>query len=124
MENQSKNSPKTLFPHKLVDYFFKLSYYVPMGMYNEVYKSCPECGKRCEIQIHQIVLGFGQFDLDNPDSLAEQLDEDQLLELKEAVNEEKFWCNSEGGCDAYFGASNHMEIRESRRALARKLFGE
>lgn len=34
-----------------------------MGMYNEVYKSCPHCDKMCESQISQIVLGFGELEV-------------------------------------------------------------
>lgn len=44
-----------------------------MGMYNEVYKKCPSCGKRGILQISQIVLGFGCFDLDDPQSIVEDL---------------------------------------------------
>lgn len=63
-----------------------------MGMYNEVFKRCPKCDGLGYMQIHQIVLGFGGFNLDSPESLAEDLDMDQLLELKEAVRSTR-WFN-------------------------------
>jgi hypothetical protein len=47
-------------------------------MYNEVFLKCPRCGKSCTEQISQVTLGFGGFDLDNPESLAAALDEQQL----------------------------------------------
>jgi len=67
-----------------------------MGMYNEVYKDCPECGKPCYIQISQVVLGFGGFRLDRPESM-EDLTQDQKEYLAEILNREgvKFWCNGE-----------------------------
>ncbi len=42
---------------------------IKMGMYNEVYKKCPECGKQSVLQIAQVVMGFGEFDLDDPNSI-------------------------------------------------------
>jgi hypothetical protein len=63
-----------------------------MGMYNEVYKSCPECGARCEVQISQVVLGFGEFDLDDPHGHTITLDPEQKLLLKELVEQKQFNC--------------------------------
>ena len=35
-----------------------------MGMFNEVFDNCPDCGRHTGyLQIRQIVLGFGNFDL-------------------------------------------------------------
>lgn len=64
-----------------------------MGMYNEVFKRCPieGCGGLGYMQIHQIVLGFGGFHLDSPESVAEQLDFEQIQELKEAVESNKWF---------------------------------
>ncbi len=62
-----------------------------MGMYNEVFKICPECGKRAEMQISQIVLGFGGFDLDNYHTL-EALNSEQLLTLKSEILQDNFKC--------------------------------
>lgn len=78
-----------------------------MGMYNEVYKKCPICGKSGTLQISQIVLGFGCFDLDNPQSIIEDFKEqgcsnqrikELLNSLKERVefalrNYESFECS-------------------------------
>lgn len=71
-----------------------------MGMFNEVYKSCYNCGARCEIQIPQVVLGFGGFDLDNPNS-TEHLTLEQKNELAEYVNEESFYCGHDA-CNSSF----------------------
>ena len=56
-------------------------------MYNEVFKRCPkeDCNGLGYMQIHQIVLGFGGFYLDSPESIARELDKEQVIELKEAV---------------------------------------
>jgi len=62
-----------------------------MSMYNEVYRKCPECNTNCEIQISQIVLGFGEFNLDNPMSLI-HLTVKELKMLKECVKDKKFYC--------------------------------
>ena len=69
-------------------------------MYNEVHKSCYNCGATCTIQIPQIVLGFGNFNLDNPDSMKE-LTHEQKLELKEYVEKESFYCGHES-CNSAF----------------------
>jgi len=91
-----------------------------MGMYNEVYKNCPKCGKSCTQQIAQIVLGFGQFNLDSPDSLGNELTAEQLYELKAAVMKERFWCQKdEGGCGNNFMLGNQDQ---QRKELARNLF--
>lgn len=66
-----------------------------MGMYNEVFKRCPECGKRGYLQIHQIVLGFGGFNMDDPETLKE-LSPSQLEELHEAIEGETFVCAGQG----------------------------
>lgn len=64
-----------------------------MGMYNEVFKKCPHCDRGYGyLQIHQIVLGFGGFYLDSPERIAEELDLDQVKELKEAVEGQWFQC--------------------------------
>lgn len=63
-----------------------------MGMYNEVYKTCPHCQGRGYLQIHQIVLGFGNFNLDDPKDIADRLTLEQVKELKDAVHDEWFVC--------------------------------
>lgn len=79
-----------------------------MGMYNEVFKSCPHCKSGSGyMQIHQIVLGFGGFNLDNPESIARQLNKDEIVELKEAVEREGwFKCQQ---CDRTFPVSEQSE---------------
>jgi hypothetical protein len=66
-----------------------------MGMYNEVYACCPDCKSRCELQISQIVLGFGCFDLDSPEQLHEELTWEQKQALKRALDGKKFHCEKE-----------------------------
>jgi len=87
-----------------------------MGMYNEVYKNCPACGKQAEAQIAQLVPGFGEFDLDRPESLAAKLSEAQLLALYEAVRRQIFYCEQ---CNAGFTID---QTRRDREALAKQLF--
>lgn len=92
-----------------------------MGMYNEVFKRCPKCGMRGYLQISQIVDGFGNFNLDDPDSLFE-LTSDQLVELSKRVGEEVFVCGGQwddSGCGHRF----RMPAVESARInLIWKLF--
>lgn len=89
-----------------------------MGMYNEVYKNCPECERRCEIQIGQIVLGFGCFDLDNPRDLASRLDAEQLVDLKEMVASKTFYCSSDdGGCGNSFTSGGQVDLSTFARDL-------
>lgn len=47
-------------------------------MYNEVFKRCPKCGALCHDKIPQMVHGFGGFNLDDPEGLAQLLDCEQL----------------------------------------------
>lgn len=62
-----------------------------MGMYNEVFKRCKSCGRTCELQIPQIELGFGGYNLDRPESY-EHLSSDQKKELFESLENEEFYC--------------------------------
>lgn len=89
-----------------------------MGMYNEVFKRCPkECGRRAMTQIKpQIVLGFGGFDLDRPERLAEDLDADQLRQLEESIKGEWFECS----CGHRFQLCSEAELEE-RYAIAERL---
>jgi sarcosine oxidase delta subunit len=96
-----------------------------MGMFNRVYARCPECGKRGEMQIHQIVLGFGDFNIDHPEDLARALDEDKLVELHAAILGEDFVCTGyedwgEPGCGHVFNPIKPSV--NDRIDLARKLF--
>lgn len=67
-----------------------------MGMYNEVFKKCPHCsGGVGYMQVKpQIVLGFGGFNLDRPETLSE-LDLEELKMLRESVFDDYFVCQSE-----------------------------
>jgi len=64
-----------------------------MGMYNEVYKRCPKCESLNEIQISQVVLGFGGFHLDDPESMA-NLDIHEKKRLKMLVEKQVFHCDN------------------------------
>ena len=61
-----------------------------MGMYNEVFKSCPYCDGRGYMQISQVIYGFGGFDLDAPETMVE-LNEEELFLLKKYIEEEQFF---------------------------------
>jgi hypothetical protein len=65
-----------------------------MGMYNEVYKRCPGCGECCYMQIPQVVLGFGEFDLDNPRYAIADLNQQEKKSFAEYVNQRHFYCNN------------------------------
>lgn len=66
-----------------------------MGMYNEVFCNCPACGGTGYMQIGQIVLGFGGFNL-NDYSTLEDLSEEDLLELRARILKENFICQDCG----------------------------
>jgi len=85
-----------------------------MGMYNEVFCRCPKCGGRGYMQISQLVFGFGEFDLDNYHTL-EDLDNDQLLELRAMVLNKDFVCDD---CENVFNPYKDI-VRE---LLIYKLF--
>lgn len=71
-----------------------------MGMYNEVFKKCPNCNGYGYMQISQIVLGFGEFYLDRPEDIAERLSTDEIKRLKECVEDcNWFFCKD---CDKGF----------------------
>jgi len=61
-------------------------------MYNEVWASCPKCGEKCYIQISEVVLGFGNFDLNDLSTFDNSTD-DEVRQVKELVIEEDFVCN-------------------------------
>jgi hypothetical protein len=44
-----------------------------MGMYNEVYWTCIYCRSHNISQITQLVNGFGEFDLDKPSTIDDNL---------------------------------------------------
>lgn len=80
-----------------------------MGMYNEVFKSCPKCGKTCETQIPQVVLGFGGFNLDNPNcSGLKELTVRQKRELAEYVGDSTFHC--QGGNRGHVGCGHSFQV--------------
>ncbi len=87
-----------------------------MGMYNECFKRCVKCGVQNEIQISQVVLGFGGFDLDDPPDLAEKLNESELRKLRSIVEDEYFRCRS---CGYDYSAING---KASSSELAEELF--
>lgn len=85
-----------------------------MGMYNEVYKTCPHCSGRGYLQIHQIVLGFGEFNLDNLQDIADRLSLDQVKELREAVKNEWFVCED---CTTSFKLNEGSDNDEKMKIL-------
>lgn len=85
-----------------------------MGMYNEVFKKCPNCGGCGYLQIHQIVLGFGGFNLDSLESIAEELSVDEIKELKDAVENEWFICRD---CDKSFKLNEKDDTNEKMKIL-------
>lgn len=90
-----------------------------MGMYNEVFKKCPHCekkggyGRGC-LHISQIVLGFGGFDLDRPEEIAERLDVHEVQRLKESVDGEWFRCEE---CKDTFRLGGEKEHDEKMNIL-------
>lgn len=87
-----------------------------MGMYNEVFKRCPECSSRGYMQISQIVDGFGEFNLDDPNDLADKLTIAELHQLSNMIQDEWFSCQS---CSHNF---KHDRQLDEKRAIASKLF--
>lgn len=92
-----------------------------MGMYNEVFKKCPTCGDYIRLCITQIVLGFGGFYLDNPESIADELDLEQIKRLKKCVDGEWFYCEK---CDASFKASDSKEERQEKMDILNSIMGK
>lgn len=88
-----------------------------MGMYNIVYKRCPQCDGSCNIQIPQIELRFGGFDISDPAALAKCMTKEKLIELREAIGDSKFYC----ACGNVFTVSD--DDCQERIELAKKLFG-
>ena len=89
-----------------------------MGMYNEVFKTCPKCGHKGYMQIMQIVLGFGGFDLDNFDTL-DELTEEQLYMLHDEVRDHWFKCEN-NDCGDCFQLNAPNDKKELMHALFNK----
>ena len=92
-----------------------------MGMYNEVFKKCPTCDGYVCLHISQIVLGFGGFYLDDPESIADELDLDQIKQLKRCVDGKWFYCEK---CDASFKASDSKEERQEKMEILNSIMGK
>lgn len=91
-----------------------------MGMYNEVFVKCPTCNCHAYCQISQIVLGFGGFYLDRPDTL-EALSTDELTRLREAISGEYFCCRSDK-CGPFIPYPADGLSMDEKHALIHKLF--
>jgi len=91
-----------------------------MGMYNEVFKLCPKCQCNAIMQIPQIVLGFGGFHLDDPESIAEKLSPEDVDQLIEYVKDSDryFECQN---CHHTFRLQDAIEKSTSVKKL-RRLF--
>lgn len=74
-----------------------------MGMYNEVFDTCPKCGNRTGyLQVYQIVLGFGGFDISDLSGLKSRFDSGDLsakdlTRLADALEDEVFYCSDRSG---------------------------
>lgn len=64
-----------------------------MGMFNEVFCRCPQCGNQVCHQIGPIVSGFGEFHLDSFEDLSSRTEE-ELRKLKNALQGERFFCET------------------------------
>lgn len=94
-----------------------------MGMFNEVHKKCPDCGHKATMQIQQITLGFGNFDLDNPSSM-DELSVEELYLLYEYVVEEYQLFECENCNTSFKFYKQYQTIPKNERELALKeLFG-
>ncbi len=64
-----------------------------MGLHNEVFKTCPECGdiEGGYLQVHQVLPGYALFVIDSDGSL-NVLSKEQKRELYEAIEGERFEC--------------------------------
>lgn len=92
-------------------------------LYNEVFKTCPECGdvEGGRLEVHQVLPGFEVFIIDQEGSLG-HLTSFQKQELYEAVEGESFTCRECGHvwvpyprAMEVFGA--HEKIMEKVRAM-------
>lgn len=83
-----------------------------MGMYNEVFAKC-DCGAYAEIQIAQIVLGFGGFYLDRPSTM-EELSTRQKRELADAVKGRAFQCQ---GCGYQFNVQVEVQPKNTKKVV-------
>lgn len=60
-------------------------------MHNEVFMNCPKCNKICEAHISQVVLGFGEFNLDTGYNI-EDLTLSEFEHLQQCLKDVEFWC--------------------------------
>lgn len=89
-------------------------------MYNEVFKTCPKCGHLAYAQISQIVLGFGGFNLENPERIAEELTENEIIQLVACVKDTWFECHD---CGNTFKL-NEKKNTNDKTDLLKKLLNE
>lgn len=90
-----------------------------MGMYNEVYKRCPNCGTKAIMQVSQYAFGFGCFDLDDLSTLSE-LNEEDMIELKKEIIQGWWFCEND---NCYRNFNPYREIRDREQVtLAERLF--
>jgi len=92
-----------------------------MGMYNEVFYPCPKCQHYGYMQISQIVNGFGNFYLDNPQTLME-LNKDQLNLLKEYIKEDWFNCQNKD-CNHQFNPYRE-DLDNDKLNLIKEIFNK
>ena len=98
-----------------------------MGMYNEVYDRCPSCGHQSGlVQIRQLVLGFGEFNIADLADLKWRVDRcglapSVLAELAEVLEDETFHCTTGTNDTKSTGACNHTWRPAPSRLLAIRL---
>lgn len=91
-----------------------------MGVYDYACMRCPNCSEHMNTQICVVSDNYCMtyWDLNNPESLAERLNLDELKRLRVLVEDEEFWCDSCKTGPHYFGKNN----KEARLELAKELF--
>ena len=89
-----------------------------MGVYAEAYKSCPDCGSVCVIQLSGVKTDVDQFNLDKPEELAAEYTLSELKRLQDQLLEERFYCED---CEKPFFANGQPQ--SDRLKLARKICG-
>lgn len=90
-----------------------------MGMFNEVFKTCPHCKGSGYMQIPQIVDGFGGFNLDFPENIAEQLSLKEITLLKRYVEQERFFICED--CKEGFSIIEEEGVTEEKMEILKNI---
>jgi hypothetical protein len=105
-----------------------------MGLYNEVWKTCPYCGSKGYTQVSTFSENvMKHFDVDSPESLAEELTIDELHLLYDMLKDDRFVCggspwsaNNKDCCGRTFplNLEDDEKMKQERIEVAKKLFGK